>query len=331
MNTREACATWRCRRGIMAAFATLVVLLFPGAARAATAWVVEVNPEDPSLVLRYEAAAGEVNVVTVRVGAGGVTLVDTGARISAGQGCVAVNEHEVLCVADQVRANLGDKADTATAETTTTPGFYASFWGWSGDDDLSLSSQFDGFLAGGKGTDHLLAGNEGSFLIGGAGNDLIEGGAGPDWIIGDEGDDTLRGGDGADKFIPALGSDTLAGGLGTDTVIYRPATRSMVVNLVTGVAIGNGPDALADIENVIGSDFADKIRGNGQANRLTGAGGNDILRGRPGEDVLLGGRGWDVIWARDGQQDHVQGGYGVRDRARVDRGLDVVQLIEIFF
>ena len=52
-------------------------------------------------------------------------------------------------------------------------------------------------------------------------------------------------------------------------------------------------DTLNEIENLIGSNFADTLTGDGLANTLNGFGGNDLLTGGLGPDVLVGGVGFD--------------------------------------
>jgi Ca2+-binding RTX toxin-like protein len=63
--------------------------------------------------------------------------------------------------------------------------------------------------------------------------------------------------------------------------------------------MGTGGDAAGDIlsgiENLIGSNQADVLRGNGLANRLEGGLGNDALFGFDGLDTLLGGAGNDTL------------------------------------
>ena len=103
----------------------------------------------------------------------------------------------------------------------------------------------------------------------------------------------------------------------------------VIVNLSTGEAIGDGTDALAQVENVRGSSFDDRLFGNSKANNLQGLGGRDAITGGAGRDVLRGGEGDDTIQARDGFRDWVYGSAG-RDRARVDRRRDVVRSIAVF-
>ena len=104
----------------------------------------------------------------------------------------------------------------------------------------------------------------------------------------------------------------------------------MLVDLKSGVAMGQGPDQFDNVENVTGSRFGDDLRGNGLVNRILGGGGGDVIRGRGERDFLYAGGGSDVAYSYDGILDHVSGGPGF-DRAHVDRGLDRVQLVERFF
>jgi Ca2+-binding RTX toxin-like protein len=73
-------------------------------------------------------------------------------------------------------------------------------------------------------------------------------------------------------------------------------------------------ETMTSIENVVGSAFADRLRGNSEANslnggpgadrleggagndRLNGGGGNDSLHGGAGNDRLTGGTGEDAFW-----------------------------------
>jgi Ca2+-binding RTX toxin-like protein len=127
-------------------------------------------------------------------------------------------------------------------------------------------------------------------------------------LSGEAGDDTLIGG---------AGADYLDGGAGIDTADYTlderqpmfgpprtPATEGVTVNLQTGTASGGDGegdtttthqfDKLVNIENVIGSKFADTLIGNTGVNVLSGAAGDDTLAGGGGADTLNGGAGLDM-------------------------------------
>jgi len=116
-----------------------------------------------------------------------------------------------------------------------------------------------------------LNGNDGNdWLYGYGGNDILNGGNDQDNLFGGNGDDTLNGG---------AGNDVLSGGTGIDTASFSTSGAGVTVNLNTGVATGDGTDALISIENVIGSDNADDITGNDGDNILDGGDGADTIRG----------------------------------------------------
>ena len=83
-------------------------------------------------------------------------------------------------------------------------------------------------------------------------------------------------------------------GADRDTVSYLTAAGGVNLNLNTGVVSNDGDgftDVLANIEDAVGSAFADKMTG-GTAlggSRLEGRGGADTLNGLSGSDTLEGG------------------------------------------
>ena len=139
----------------------------------------------------------------------------------------------------------------------------------------------------GSAHDDTITGDELSNLLDGAsGGDLLDGGAGNDTLLGGGGDDT---------FIGGLGSNELSGGTGNDTADYTAATAAVLADLSAGMAtVGVAVDALAEIENLVGSDFADELTGDGANNLLEGAAGDDTLGGGSGNDTLDGGEGFDI-------------------------------------
>jgi Ca2+-binding RTX toxin-like protein len=93
------------------------------------------------------------------------------------------------------------------------------------------------------------------------------------------------------------GNDNLAGTSSlNDTVSYENATAPVTVSLNIATqqnTLGAGLDTLSQIENLIGSDFADDLTGNTASNILQGGLGNDVLTGWSGADTLIGGPGND--------------------------------------
>ncbi|MDR7297466.1 Ca2+-binding RTX toxin-like protein [Pelomonas aquatica] len=185
-------------------------------------------------------------------------------------------------------------------------------------------------LVGGAGDDVLDGGDAGDVLDGGDGNDTasyasatagvgaslsapstntgaaagdsyasIENLAGSNYndaLVGDGNVNVISGGDGDDAIEGRGGADVIHGGLGNDTVSYATSGAAVQVDLVTG--IGNGGDAqgnlLDGVENLVGSNFADTLKGDAGDNRLDGGNGDDLLDGGAGADQLIGGAGNDT-------------------------------------
>jgi Ca2+-binding RTX toxin-like protein len=167
----------------------------------------------------------------------------------------------------------------------------------------------------------------GETLVGGTGNDLIQGLGGDDILnggpAGDMPDtDTLDGGDGIDTF--RAGDDAS----GTRT------GQAVTVDLALGTATYFYPslnqnfdtDTLISIENAIGTNLADTLRGDGGANRLEGLAGNDTLEGQGGDDVLIGGLGADRLIGGAGV-DQMIGGAGDDTYEVTEAGDTVVEAV----
>jgi Ca2+-binding RTX toxin-like protein len=133
---------------------------------------------------------------------------------------------------------------------------------------------------------------------------LIEGLIGSnfnDVLTGNDGLNTLQGGAGSDTLIGGAGADALWGDAGTDTVDYSSAGAGVTVNLAAGWGAGDVTavgDTYASIENVIGSQFADALHGNGAANDLRGGNGDDTYHVSVGDAVIeAAGAGNDKIFS----------------------------------
>lgn len=96
------------------------------------------------------------------------------------------------------------------------------------------------------------------------------------------------------------GNDTIVSGVEGTRVDYTDAVAGVSVNLVTGVAQSLtatdakiGVDSLSGIEDIVGSAFADFLRGsdNNSDPGLTNLGDSEIFRGDKGNDTIDGGAG----------------------------------------
>ncbi len=168
----------------------------------------------------------------------------------------------------------------------------------------STSAQIDG----GGGDDFLFAFSGNDTLRGGSGNDQISTALSSDMLFGESGNDTLNGG---------TGLDTLDGGSDSDTATYADRTGGVNINLLAGTGISGGAlngagvyvggfveDSLVSIENIIGSNFGDRlvtsntggnVNGGGGADNISGLNGADTLNGGTGNDTLAGGAGNDTF------------------------------------
>ena len=169
--------------------------------------------------------------------------------------------------------------------------------GTSGADTLTGTSNAE-TIDGRSGNDTLYGGNGDDLLFGEAGNDTLYGGDGHDLLYGGAGDDALYGGNGDDTLYGYAGNNTLDGGAGTNTVDYSAATSAVTVDLSMGTASDNGfggSDTLANIENVIGSDYNDTITGDSGDNTILTGAGNDTIYASAGNNIYDGGADLDTI------------------------------------
>ncbi|MDQ3721556.1 MAG: hypothetical protein M3376_00480 [Actinomycetota bacterium] len=271
----------------------IIVLASAAPAQAATVDVVADDFPDPdagTTQLRYRAASGEANRVTLSGDRMTAIVRDTGARLVVGRNCRSRPDGAAICDirhAETAEIKLGD-----------------------GDDEARLTSTLPQF---------------GSVQVfGGVGHDTLSGGAGIDYLYGDGGRDVLRGNGGDDGLADNDGragagdADTLDGGAGRDRVDYAERTTPIAVDLQTG----SGPDGdvLAGIEDISGSEFDDDLRGSEAANAVQGGAGADRIEGRGGDDEINASDGDDVLLGGDGD-DTVSGDLG-RDTVELGAGED---------
>lgn len=170
-------------------------------------------------------------------------------------------------------------------------------------------------IIGSIGDDEIYGRRGNDWLYGSAGNDLIYGGAGDDFLFGDDGNDILYGAKGNDMMEGGLGADQFMGGQGTDTADYSNATSALTVyfvnNTATGYALG---DTFVNMNNLIGSAYADTLQA-GDGGMAFGGAGNDTIygasyttgddagtiRGDAGNDTLRMDYGHTRAWLQFGQ------------------------------
>lgn len=191
--------------------------------------------------------------------------------------------------------NLENLLGSAYNDTLTGNGSTNILNGGAGDDLLNAGTAGAKSLIGGTGIDTA------SFAAATAGVTITINGSGTysdssvvtltgiENLVGSAFNDTLTGDSSNNLIIGYAGDDDIDGMGGTDTVSYADAASAVVVNLAgvgTNVSGGAGNDALSNIENIIGSVYADII---------TGDGGVNVIEGRAGADTLDGGAGVDTV------------------------------------
>ncbi|MEX0310193.1 MAG: tandem-95 repeat protein, partial [Tateyamaria sp.] len=217
----------------------------------------------------------------------GDDTIETGAGadlIEAGAGNDIINAGDD---ADDVRGGSGFDILQFAGSNTGVRADLQSLVGQGGYAQGDQYSELEGF-EGTNFNDTLGGDDVRNILDGKGGNDELIGRGGDDDLIGDLGDDTLEGGEGADD---------LDGGEGTDTGRYENSSASVQISLINGTATGGEAegDVLTSIENLIGTDYDDRLEGDNANNELVGGRGNDTLIGLDGDDLLTGGRGADSI------------------------------------
>jgi hypothetical protein len=101
---------------------------------------------------------------------GAVTMTDTNAAVTAGNGCAQVNTNTVRCSGVQnLNVNGGDGNDTIDNDT--------------GSDGGNANIGLPGTLNGGRGNDHLSGSTGADELLGGLDTDRAAGGPGTDRCI----------------------------------------------------------------------------------------------------------------------------------------------------
>jgi len=221
--------------------------------------------------------------------------------------------------------------------------------------DALFGGDEDDQLNGDDGDDRLVGGGGDDFLRGGRGADLLDGGEGVDTasytssnsgIVADLVAMRIQDGEGGtDRIVTTGGESTIErivgsdsgdvfqpgkfilfdGGPGVDTVDLSKLTSGASVDIDRGEVIQDGVliARLQRVEAIVGSQFADILRGSGAAegaggddvivsacgaDRLGGGAGDDRLHGGTGDDILIGGGGGDFLDGSGGMDRYEGGG-----------------------
>ncbi|HEY7256541.1 MAG TPA: MopE-related protein [Solirubrobacterales bacterium] len=281
----------------------LLALLLPASACAANA---EVFREGGETI--YEGT-GEVDRVAVGVEGEPpewlfVQNGSLGSLMTAGANCtdVELNGKRISCdISDIAKVDLSGGDDSVS--------------GGADDNEMVVDA--------GEGDDELAIGSEAhNTLEGGGGNDTFELGNATD-------ENVVDGGAGNDLILHPSGPDLINGGGGVDTVVYQ-TTAGEDLSVTLDDQRNDGPSGAqnvhSDVENLTGGPEDDRFVGSDAANVIRGGQGSDEIKGGPGQDTLEGGEGDDTIFARDGEHDMVECGFG-DDSATVD-AIDTVSHCE---
>lgn len=191
-------------------------------------------------------------------------------------------------------AALGDGGDSATVS-----GDFTAWWlhGGPGNDTLrglvTTPYMWTGHLYGSAGDDTLRAGPGDQRLDGGPGADVIDGGEGTlDQVTWGE---TMAG---VETPVVSFGSLLLREPEQTEGVHVRlDGYRN------DGHQRGAEGDNVINVENVVGTPFADLIVGGPADERLEGGEGDDRITGGAGRDHVSGDWGTNWLDLRDGEAD----------------------------
>ena len=244
--------------------------------------------------LQYAAAPNEGNQVSM-VTTDGVTfsVVDTGAPLTPGAGCIAVDAHRATCTASatlwlhSIDVRTGDRNDVVALKGISTPLCTSvHIDGGEGDDTIRTITASGcwggGFTAeGGPGNDHLSVTDHQFALSGGPGDDEL--------VLGKH-SGHANGGEGDDRIVPSSADqDQMDGGAGQDILDYSARTGDLFVDLAAGqydAGEEDEYDKAVDFEGVFGGAGDDVLLGTKHADTLFGGAGDDLLDGRAGADEL---------------------------------------------
>jgi len=282
--------------------------------------------------LRYEAAPGESNRLSVASENGTLTVTDLGANVSAGAGCTSVSATVAACPAAGVAAMsvaLGDMDDAATVARTSIPTTFDdgpgndvetgggavdtfvsgagsdTFRGGAGQDIVDYSDRtapvtvtLDGVANDGEAGEKDNVNSDVDVIVGGAGADTLTGSSSANDLYGGPGDDTLNGGGGNDRLFGQDGRDTLDGGSGNDTLDGGAGADTICGGSGSDVADYSSRSSPVNLSLDGRPDDGEAGEGDNIAadvETLRGGAGPDTLTGDANSNTLDGGPGNDTL------------------------------------
>lgn len=111
----------------------------------------------------------------------------------------------------------------------------------------------------------------------------------------------------ATLFLSTVQGHSLTGGSITSQSLVEGG-QILLLGRDGGLAPVLESDSLISVENLVGSQSADRMLGDNRGNALSGLGGNDLVHGRGGNDILDGGAGNDSIIGGIGDDALIGGG-----------------------
>ena len=214
-------------------------------------------------------------------------------------------------------------------------------------DDTIHGSDGDDCISGKRGDDTIYGGPGNDSICGGHHDDFLDGGRGDDRLSGDQGADTYMysRGDGNDIIEDRKGDNTLIlRHISESEISYVEANNDLII-VVSPPCMETSEIQIVDFflsgkmtieiddsaelcfeshpeltkitsnecgEEIFGTQFGDRICGNGGNDIIKGGDEDDLINGNAGGDIIIGNRGNDVINGNEGY-DFLYGGRGDDD------------------
>ncbi len=192
----------------------------------------------------------------------------------------------------------GDGDDTLTDDLAGT----AKIYGEAGDDTITFTGYDSGsntadFFDGGAGSDTLVS------QYAGAGQTIVNFFAGtisyPNGSGAITNIENFTASASNTAYVYANSVDNIITGGSTlnDYVDYRNATGGVTVDLTAGAVTGaSGNDTLISIENIVGTQWNDTLKGNDSANIIQSGYGADVIDGGSNDNIADNNDTWYVNW-----------------------------------